>query len=78
MAKAVICPVCSDDGEAHNSPSPHLIFEKCNGCGGRGWVEVSDNGNPWLPLPSMPNCIRTGPLQVHYSTMLRFDNGYFT
>lgn len=45
MAKAVTCPVCGGDGvvlpKDEGSYSTDYK-ETCHGCGGKGWVEVSD------------------------------------
>jgi DnaJ-class molecular chaperone len=46
MAKAVICPICGGKGKiptdsgwlSTSVPEPKI----CHGCGGRGWVEVSE------------------------------------
>jgi len=44
MAKAVICPICKGRGKI---PSGYVTTGTgtvvCHGCGGKGWVEVSDN-----------------------------------
>jgi hypothetical protein len=45
MAHAQICPVCMGKGKLPNG-------DICNGCFGRGWVEVSDNG--WYPIYPYP------------------------
>ncbi len=46
MVKAVVCPVCGGIGavakaQPTNSTSATPIVEKCHGCQGRGWIEVS-------------------------------------
>lgn len=44
MAKAVLCPVCSGSGKYESNV--------CHGCGGKGWVEVSDeHGYLIYPYP---------------------------
>lgn len=45
MTKAVKCPVCGGSGEVPvggliAAAGPHL--KTCHGCGGKGWVEVSE------------------------------------
>lgn len=41
----------------------------CHGCNGRGWVEVSDNINPWLPLPvKIQPHIKTDPLRIEFTS----------
>lgn len=49
MAKAVKCPVCDEKGAipAYHQGQPYYttagpLMMTCNGCGGKGWVEVSD------------------------------------
>lgn len=44
MAHAEICPVCK--GERDGKP--------CHGCGGKGWVTIEDNYQPWYPQPIYP------------------------
>ncbi len=42
--KAVICPVCKGNG---------VLLEGqmvCNGCSGKGWVEVHEELTPSLPI----------------------------
>ena len=42
MAKAVLCPICGGKGKIPN-PDPTASVEiTCRGCGGKGWVEVSN------------------------------------
>lgn len=43
MSKAVKCPICDGNGQVPNTypvTAPALVT--CHGCGGRGWVEVSE------------------------------------
>jgi len=48
MSHAQVCPICNGEGKI---PKPKGQWttstlensEICYGCGGRGWVEVSDN-----------------------------------
>ena len=42
--KAVLCPVCSGTGKVQDYHDIRAYIT-CHGCGGRGWVEVS-NGPP--------------------------------
>jgi len=51
--KAVLCPVCSGvgklpDGYPGNSTAP--IEKTCHGCGGLGWVSVSEDQTLTLDL----------------------------
>jgi len=47
MAKAVTCPVCDGKGTVsnmgYNGHTSTLTEITCHGCGGKGWVEVSDD-----------------------------------
>ena len=44
MGRAVICPICDGTGNLEKEPHPYSgTRTTCYGCGGRGWVEVSDN-----------------------------------
>ncbi len=54
------CPVCNGEGRItevqHPSGTSAVIISKpCNGCGGRGWIEVNDNYPCVLPC-TYPNC----------------------
>jgi len=44
--RAVLCPVCGGSGKYTEQPSGDSsggpTSQTCHGCGGRGWVEVSD------------------------------------
>lgn len=42
--KAVLCPVCKGSGKIATglSTSAGELLNKCHGCGGRGWVEITD------------------------------------
>ena len=45
--KAVLCPVCNGSGEVddYTMDGRELVTihkKLCHGCGGKGWVEVSD------------------------------------
>ena len=41
---AIICPVCCGRGTIPSQPvGVDLAEEKCHGCGGLGWVSVSDS-----------------------------------
>jgi len=47
MARAVICPVCLGKGTVKKKVgmsgwTPKYKEVTCHGCGGKGWVEVSD------------------------------------
>jgi len=45
MAKAVICPICHGKGKIKRedvSTTDDNKWKVCHGCGGRGWVEVSE------------------------------------
>lgn len=44
MAKAVKCPIC--DGRGGFIPDTNL---PCNGCSGKGWVEVAEDLLPYSP-----------------------------
>ncbi len=58
MAHAEICPVCKGTGSLMTS-SPDIFPgttknsspKSCHGCNGKGWVEVSDGLNSFVPLP---------------------------
>ncbi len=52
MAHAEVCPVCWGTGKARRFGATDLTEEwvNCHGCGGKGWVEVSDN-SPHYPRP---------------------------
>jgi len=51
MSHATICPICNGNGrikegrkQTQPTSYPSTTGEEiCYGCGGRGWVEVSDN-----------------------------------
>ena len=52
MSKAEICPVCEGRGNSVVSEREPPM-QKCHGCDGKGWVEVSglpDMGYPWFPV----------------------------
>ena len=55
MAKAVLCPVCNGRGTTKSIDLMEAGAEyPCNGCGGKGWVEVrEDSPLPfyWIPGP---------------------------
>lgn len=62
MARAVLCPICNGKGKVPKDYPNHSDEEKtCHGCGGKGWVEVSDPyyappypypvPTPWEPNP---------------------------
>jgi len=47
MSKAQLCPVCGGSGVVHTPPPKESSAATwniltCHGCGGKGWVEVSD------------------------------------
>ena len=47
MAKAVICTVCQGNGriwvpDSGQSTAIDAHWVTCHGCGGKGWIEVSD------------------------------------
>jgi len=43
MAKAVICPICHGKGKIKREDvSTADEWKTCHGCGGRGWVEVTE------------------------------------
>ena len=46
MAKAVTCPICFGSGKVNNPNYQVYTHEQpkktCHGCGGKGWVTVSD------------------------------------
>jgi len=56
MAKAVLCPVCNGSGKQYEPPPQESSaatgnFFDCHGCGGKGWVEVSESDyNPTREL----------------------------
>lgn len=55
MAKAVLCPVCKGVGQVNGGSSDIPEWFSCHGCpGGRGWVEVADDGDGLIPLPHPP------------------------
>jgi len=45
LAKAVICPVCNGRGTiVYTTATTAGNYEvTCHGCGGKGWVEVSED-----------------------------------
>jgi len=43
MAHSEICPVCCGSGR--------YLDKLCHGCGGKGWIEVSDDCYPYYPYP---------------------------
>ena len=50
MAKIEICPICGGVGKVYSlgksaNSTDDLGYEwrVCHGCGGKGWVEVSEN-----------------------------------
>lgn len=51
MTHAERCPVCGGSGKIKREPHPDSTGsgyeESCYGCFGKGWVEVSDQYNPW-------------------------------
>ena len=62
MAHAEKCPVCNGGGKIGKDciiGDPQYggvggTYEPCHGCGGQGWVEVSDKPRPLLKeLPSV-------------------------
>ena len=78
MSRAVLCPVCNGSGVvADNSmcggTSVANPTKVCHGCGGKGWVAVSDYSpvmpytpmpylpSPWYPLPNTPWYYNPGP-----------------
>lgn len=73
MSKATICPVCHGTGKVTKTTvgTAGGTFEvDCHGCGGRGWVEVSDDPMPYVPYyppynppydPYYPNYPSTTP-----------------
>lgn len=46
MAHLEICPICWGEGKVIKPESKWLVL--CHGCGGKGWVEVSDQ--PMEPI----------------------------
>ena len=58
MAHAEICPICHGRGKIKNPMDITAPVEiTCHGCGGKGWIEVSDETpvfNPW-PWPYVPS-----------------------
>ena len=56
MAHAERCPICYGKGKVEKEESKRNYmgqipeFVNCHGCGGRGWVEVSD---PFIPWPEI-------------------------
>jgi len=58
MAHAEVCPICHGKGKIPNPENVTAPVEiTCHGCGGKGWVPVSDDSYPypytyipeWLP-----------------------------
>lgn len=48
MAHAEKCPICNGVGEIEDTTYGNAtvkINKTCHGCGGKGWVEVSDSGD---------------------------------
>ena len=44
MSQAVLCPVCNGNGKYSDPWDTVGTTERtCHGCGGMGWVEVSDS-----------------------------------
>jgi len=42
MGKAVVCPVCGGTGKVVERKFTDVREKTCHGCGGLGWVEVSE------------------------------------
>jgi len=55
MAHAERCPLCLGTGNKNGVESnPFGTTEICHGCGGKGWVEVTEESemyNFWLSYP---------------------------
>jgi len=50
MAHAEKCPLCSGTGNKGGiEDNPGGTTQVCNGCGGRGWVEIADEPPPYIP-----------------------------
>ena len=50
--KAVICPICNGTGKITKTTAGTAggtFAVDCHGCGGRGWVEVADDPEPYIP-----------------------------
>ena len=48
MSKAQLCPVCLGTGKKHGTET--VTGLTCNGCNGKGWVEVQDGyHNSYVP-----------------------------
>jgi DnaJ-class molecular chaperone len=41
--KAVKCPICNGTGEKEPHPNYSSNKVTCNGCNGKGWVEVAES-----------------------------------
>ena len=64
MASAVLCPVCKGKGKVNEAwvNLPEMTAREdskektCNGCSGKGWVEVGgkEPSYPWLAWPPNP------------------------
>ncbi len=54
MAHAQICPVCLGKGILPADKYSTAAEEKCHGCNGRGWVEVSDEPAYYPPILPVP------------------------
>ena len=57
--KAVLCPVCNGSGEkrvyplkASSAYFPSTV--RCNGCEGKGWVEVAEDIQTWEAHQTSP------------------------
>jgi len=54
MAHAEICPICHGRGKIRNPEDITTPMEiTCHGCGGKGWIEVS-NERSYYPFPYSP------------------------
>ena len=65
--KAVLCPICNGKGTLcdHGVNTPlalHPTCPTCHGCGGKGWVEVSEE------LPINYPCQPYYPYYPYYPT----------
>ncbi len=60
--KAQLCPVCNGSGEYRKIDEKEGEGEICHGCGGMGWIEVSDEPANEYP----PYTLRTYPYDRPY------------
>ena len=50
-----ICPICSGKGKIKNSENTTYAEVTCHGCGGKGWIEISNGNLNIIPTPIYPS-----------------------